>query len=49
MNQRVKTTKPHAKKRLVEENILDSEPEDEGSFYGDDSSDSLCVEAYQFI
>ena len=40
-NQRVKKT--HTKKRLVEENILDSEPEDKGSFHGDDSSDTLST------
>ena len=36
-----KTTKPPAKKRLVEENILDSELEDEGSFH--DSSNTLST------
>ena len=35
------TTKPPTKMRIVEENIIDSEPEDEGSLHGNDSSDTL--------
>ena len=42
-NQREKTTNPPSTIRLVEKNILDSEPEDEGSFYGDDSDDTLST------